>query len=250
MLAYRLSIVLFVLSLLATFFFANDLKFALYLGIVFLFLIALTVGSAKIQLGFYKKAFCRKKTNEKVIAITFDDGPDKNTNEILKLLKSHNARATFFCIGNKVAPHAANLKKMVDNGHLIGNHSFEHRSFFPVLRAKRMAKEIMETNERIEAITGQKPNFFRPPFGVTNPRVARTINKTGMSLVGWSIRSYDTVSVAKERILKRIVRRVAPGKIILLHDTSTDILWLLDELLKHLKNEGYSLVTVDELKNL
>lgn len=185
--------------------------------------------------------------SEKVIALTFDDGPDNNTSEILNLLQVYDARATFFCIGNKVAPHASNLKRMINSGHEIGCHSLKHRSFFPILFTSTIVSEIEETNRIIEEITGQKVHLFRPPFGVTNPRIVRAINITGMKLIGWSIRSYDTVSISKEKILNRVIRRIGPGKIVLLHDTSLDVLWVLEQLLKELKCDGYKFVTISEL---
>lgn len=250
MLAYRLTILIFTSSTIATFLFANELKDAILISLVFLLFIIISVGSAKIQLGFYTKAFCRKKTNDKVIAITFDDGPSENTSVIIKLLEKYGAKGTFFCIGNKVAPHAANLKKMTENGYVIGNHSLQHRSFFPIQWTKTIYNEIKETSQRIQDITNQEVKYFRPPFGVTNPRIARAVKKSELKIIGWSIRSYDTTSMAKETVLNRITKRIKPGEIVLLHDTSSDILWVLENLLIYLNNNNYRAITIEELDNL
>jgi peptidoglycan/xylan/chitin deacetylase (PgdA/CDA1 family) len=112
-----------------------------------------------------------------------------------------------------------------------------------------MVKEINKTNESILNTIGKKPRFFRPPFGITNSFLARAVEKTNMISIGWSLRSLDTVK-KQERVLKRIKRKIRPGNIILLHDTSEKTVNVVRELISCLKTNDYKIVSLDKLLGL
>lgn len=218
--------------------------------IIIFFISILFLGVSFIQLKFFVKAFCKKQTKQKVIAITFDDGPCLQTKNIIEILDKYNAKATFFCIGNKINNYKDLIKQISDKGHCIGNHSYSHSNIFPLKTTKNLIKEIVDTNNIIEQITKEKNNFFRPPFGVTNPNISRAIKSTGMIVGGWSIRSYDTCSKNNKKTINRIKRQISSGKILLLHDNSKHITDILEQILKHLQKHDYKTLTINELYGL
>ena len=128
---------------------------------------------------------------EKKISLTFDDGPGIYTLEILDLLKKYNVKATFFCIGKNIEMYPEIIKQIIDEGHLIGNHSYGHSPFFDFYNAKKIIEEIQKTDTLLEKLTSKKINFFRPPYGVTTPSIRRAIKITGHKVIGWNIRSLD-----------------------------------------------------------
>jgi len=248
MLKYRIISITFLGLLIMSLFYwsANPWIFA---SIVLVFMFISSLGAISIQLNLYLKAFNKAKTSEKKIALTFDDGPHTRTPEILSLLEKYQAKGNFFLIGERVRDFGYIVKQITEKGHLIGNHSYYHKNNFPISQITDIADEITKTNQAIEQATGQIPVYFRPPFGVTNPLVARAVKRTKMKVAGWTIRSYDTMDDSPEKILARIKRQIAPGKIILLHDYSTNILLILESLLKHLTDQGYQIVTLYELED-
>lgn len=150
----------------------------------------LVYASYSIRSEIYLRSFCRKRTGEKVIALTFDDGPDPiQTPKVLKVLKEHQATACFFCIGHKIEGNEKLLQQMVAEGHLIGNHSFTHSGLFPLYRLSRMKKDLQTCQSELERVTSQPVTLFRPPFGVTNPTIAKAVRQLGYTSIGWNIRT-------------------------------------------------------------
>jgi len=218
------------------------------LGIRFVFLL---IGSSFIQLNFHVKAYCNNPIEkDKKIALTFDDGPHEITPQILALLKEHKAKATFFCIGKNAEKHPETLKQTFDEGHVIGNHSYSHSPFFDFYRKDRVVKELQDTNAIIEKIIGKKVRFFRPPYGVTNPSISSALGVTKHYVIGWNIRSMDGIIKNEKIIYNRIANRIAPGAIILLHDTSLTTVSVLEQLLLFLRANRYQIVGVEELLNI
>lgn len=201
--------------------------------------------SYSIQAGVYLKALCRKQTEEKVVALTFDDGPDPvQTPRILDVLKEYSVSATFFCIGSQIEGNEELLRRIIGEGHSIGNHSYTHTWKFPLYPAKRMKADLERCQYLLEGATGQKINTFRPPYGVTNPTIAKVIKALGYQTIGWNIRTLDTQLSSHNRIIKRIARRLRPGSIILLHDRMPQSEMLLREILDELNRKEYRVVTL------
>lgn len=204
--------------------------------------------SYSIRACIYMRVFCHKQTEEKIIAITFDDGPDPiQTPKVLKVLRERHIPACFFCIGNKIKGNEELLRQIIKEGHNIGNHSFSHSGYFPLYRLRRMHHDLITCQQDLEKVTGQPVQWFRPPFGVTNPTIAKAVRKLGVTPIGWNIRTLDTQQPSPEKIIKRIKKRLVPGSILLLHDRMPDSDKLLVEILDFIEKEGYTVVPLDKL---
>lgn len=207
--------------------------------------------SYHIHSGVYLKTLCKKRTSEKVVAITFDDGPDPDyTMQVLNILQTYRATATFFCIGEKAESYPEIVRRIQRKGHLVGNHSYTHSSRFPFLSPLKMQEDLQKAQVLLEQITAGPVTLFRPPFGVTNPTIAKVARRLGYTTIGWSVRSFDTREEPVEKILHRIIKQVAPGDVILLHDRLPDSAVLLTGLLEYLQEKGYKTKRIDELFEL
>lgn len=206
-------------------------------------IIFLVYASYSIKSQFYVKAICRVKTGQKVVFLTFDDGPDaEQTPKVLDVLKKNNAKAVFFCIGNKIAGNEAIMKRITDEGHLIGIHSMCHAGHFPIFRRSKMIADLEQCQQAIAKATGQTTTLFRPPFGVTNPIVAKAVKALKLNTIGWTIRTYDTNLPKEEIILKRIKRNLKRGAIILLHDRLPNSDTLLQKVIDEIRKAGYEIM--------
>lgn len=209
------------------------------------------IGSSFICSGYHLRALCgNKNAAGKQVALTFDDGPHPETDKVLDLLKRHNSKATFFCIGMQIEKYPEIFKRIITEGHTVGNHSYSHSQVFGFLSGSKVIHELQQTDELITKHTSKRPLFFRPPFGATSPAMATALRTTGHTVIGWNIRSLDTIIKSEEKILNRIERRLAPGSIILLHDTSVKTVNVLEQLLVLLKENNYEPITVDQLLNI
>ncbi|WP_281867059.1 polysaccharide deacetylase family protein [Flavobacterium sp. GSB-24] len=221
------------------------------MAVIFLWIVINAVGSSRISSNYHVKAFCHNPSEtQKKIALTFDDGPSEFTLEVLALLKKYNVKATFFCIGKNIEKHPEILKQIIADGHLVSNHSYSHSKFFDFYNAKQIAAEIKKTDALLEKYTSKKINFFRPPYGVTTPSIRRALNITGHKVIGWNIRSLDGGTKNKELIFNRIIKRVSPGGIVLLHDTASHSVLVLEQFLQFLEQNSYEVISIEELLNL
>ena len=227
-----------------------ELKVFYFLFISFCWLVITVFGSFDIRLDYFTSAYCSGNKINKNIAITFDDGPSQETITVLDILKKHNVKATFFCVGLQIEKHPDIFKRILDEGHLIGNHTYSHPKSMGFISTKRVKEEITKTDEIINLHSGKKPLFYRPPFGVTNPRIANAIAVLGHKVIGWNIRSLDTLINDQNKILNRIKSKVKPGGIILLHDTSYKTTQVLEQLLLFLQSENYLVTPLDEMLKL
>jgi peptidoglycan/xylan/chitin deacetylase (PgdA/CDA1 family) len=201
--------------------------------------------------GFHHPVICHGDTREKLVALTFDDGPHpEKTPLILDVLKNHQTRATFFCIGLNIIKKNELIKQIHEEGHTLGNHSYSHSKWFDLFPVNRMASELDLTGQLIKNTTGKFPLYFRPPFGVVNPKVSRTMKKLELYAICWNIRSLDTLKRNPEAIMKKIMRKLKPGAIILLHDHTPFTEHHLDQLLKNIREAGYRIVPLEQLLKL
>jgi peptidoglycan/xylan/chitin deacetylase (PgdA/CDA1 family) len=208
-------------------------------------------GSAYIGSNYHVKTYCSNPLEtEKKIALTFDDGTHEMTVLVLDVLRQYNAKATFFCIGKNIVAHPDILKRIIEEGHAVGNHSYNHSPFFDFYRKKQVIAEIEQTDALIESILGKKPTLFRPPYGVTNPSIRRALAVTRHKTIGWNIRSLDGGTKNEKFIFDRIIKRIKPGGIVLLHDTSIQTVHVLDQLLSFLQKNNYTVVPLEELLNI
>lgn len=216
--------------------------------IVGVFWLGLTsLGVFDIRLSYFIPVFYRKKTDDNTIALTFDDGPTSFTPAILDLLDRYDAKATFFCIGQQMEQYPEIVSRIHQEGHLIGNHTYSHSNFFGFFGSSKVKTEIHKTDLLIRKNTQKENQYFRPPFGITNPHIAKALKQTGHLVIGWNIRSLDTVIGDKNKILDRITKKLKPGSIVLLHDTSEKTVAVLEQLLHVLEKKNYTLVTIEKL---
>jgi peptidoglycan/xylan/chitin deacetylase (PgdA/CDA1 family) len=223
-----------------------------YLLLFIFWLTITTIGSFHIKWNYHIHSLNSNKNIEKnQVAITFDDGPHPEfTPKILALLKNHNAKATFFCIGKHIEQHPELVNHIIKQGHTIGNHTYSHANNFGFFKTKKVISELLQTNTIAKNKTGLTLNLYRPAFGVTNPRIKKALKNTGLKSIGWSNRSYDTTSISAEIIFNKINKRLSKGDVILLHDTSLKTVVVLEQLLLFLKQEDLESVTVDSLFNI
>ncbi len=235
------------------YFFCNVFIYALqgtiwvYLYCLILFAAVVIWGSLDITLEYFVKSIIHKRTKIKEIALTFDDGPTEFTPKFLDVLKENNTKATFFCIGKQIEKHPETFQRIIAEGHTIGNHTYSHSNNTGFLSASKMTEEIEKCDKMIEKFGNIKTNLYRPPFGVTNPNIAKAIRKTQKNTIGWNVRSLDTVMTEEKKILKRVTKGLKKGSIILLHDTSDKTHRVLVELLLFLEHEKYTTFTIDSL---
>jgi len=217
-----------------------------------MWLILTTIGSLHIRWNYHLKSLISNyKIEGNQVSITFDDGPHpKFTPKVLELLKEHNVKASFFCIGKNIEKHPELFRQIINEGHTIGNHTYSHSNGIGFMKTSNLILEMQQTNAVIKKITGLNAKLFRPPFGVTNPRIKRAITTVGLQSIAWSIRSLDTTSKSKESILNSISKRLTKGDVVLLHDTSDKSVEILEQLLLFLKQNKMEAVTVATLFNI
>ncbi|MFD2169318.1 polysaccharide deacetylase family protein [Tumebacillus lipolyticus] len=191
-------------------------------------------------------------TEQKVIALTFDDGPDPvYTPQILDLLKQHRAKATFFVLGSRVEQYPDVAKREVLEGHELANHTYGHPGMRQISE-QNLLGEIEKAHKIIKAVSGKKLNIFRPPGGVYNEKVVNTAKAAGYIVVMWSWNqdTRDWSNPGVRRIVDRVVKNAHNGGIVLFHDTGgnrSQTVAALEQILIKLEQEGYRFVTVSEL---
>lgn len=223
-----------------------------YVCLFLFWLIITAIGSSYIRWNYHVNSLnSNNSVIQNVVAITFDDGPHPEfTPKVLDLLKANNVKGTFFCIGKHIESHPELFKRIIAEGHTVGNHTFNHENNFGFVRTKEAVVELEATNVLIKKITGLKIKLFRPPFGVTNPRIKKALNIVGLQSIGWNVRSFDTTSRTKETIIKSIEKGLKKGDVILLHDTSEKSVEILEQLLVFFKRNKLESVTIDSLFNI
>ena len=150
--------------------------------------------------------------------MTFDDGPaPDSTPQLLDLLDKYQLKATFFVIGEKAASHPELIKKILARGHTVGNHSFSHDNLLMLRPCQRLKQEIQATQDVLAKI-GVRPLIFRPPVGITNPRLKRVLAELGLTTVNFSCRIFDQGNRRVANLAARIMARLRSGDIIMLHD--------------------------------
>lgn len=212
------------------------------------FLALIIYGSVIIQSNFHTQAYCYANTSEKEIALSFDDGPNREyTPQVLSILAQYDASATFFVIGKNIPGNESILKQIDAAGHSIGNHSYTHSFFVDFKSMQGFKNELNQTAESVFNVIGKRLKLFRPPYGVTTPHLVKASNLLNYSIIGWTIRSFDTTAVTPQIITRRVQIKIKPGAIILFHDASDKTIQVLKQTLRFAKKNGYKIVSIEQL---
>ena len=185
-----------------------------------------------------------KQTNDKVLYLTFDAGYENgNTPAILDALKKHKAPATFFVVGNYLNTSPELVKRMTDEGHIVGNHTYHHPDMSTISTKDAFEKELIDVEKQYQKITGKEmTKFYRPPQGKFNETNLQMAKDLGYHTFFWSLAYVDwdqNNQPSKEEAFEKLLSRVHPGAIVLLHSTSETNAKILDELLTKWENMGY-----------
>ncbi len=203
----------------------------------------------EVQIDTTVKLFTPNKIidpERKVVALTFDDGPSKYTNEILEILKENDASATFFVIGNKVEIYKDTMQKMVSYGNEIGNHSYNHKWLTKLTEAD-LKEQIEKTQEIIQSTTGFTPTLIRPTYGSISQKLRKQLS---LDIVMWTVDTSDWKYKSVDRIVKEATEKTKDLDIILMHDTHKRTVDALKKIIPTLQKQGFEFVTVSELKEI
>jgi len=185
-----------------------------------------------------------KLKGKKLVALTYDDGPNKKyTPELLDILKEEDSKATFFILGSNAEASPEILQRIVAEGHQIGNHSYDHKQFV-ALSSDKIQFEINKTNNILKEITGVTPNMIRTPYGEVTDKIKTIVN---MPIILWDIDTLDWQTTSANKVYNSIMSKVQDGDIILMHDTFPACVQATKMTIEKLKSEGYVFVTVETL---
>lgn len=182
-----------------------------------------------------------------MVALTFDDGPGKNTEKILDILENYAVKATFCVIGRRIANYEDIIRRTSEAGHEIIGHSWDHTRYTILSRAG-IERQILYTNDEIYRVTGVMPTFHRPPYGAMNYAVKSVSRELDMAILMWSVdpRDWET-NATSERIFEHIMDNVFDGSILLFHDIHDVTVEAIEKIVPELIKRGYQLITVSEL---
>lgn len=204
---------------------------------------------------FYGPTFSEVKTSQKIVALTFDDGPyPPYTGQVLDILREEGVPATFFVIGRNAEKYPDLVRRMVAEGHQVGNHTYNHVDLLKADRAT-IADEVDRTNRVIASITGAPAKVVRPPHGFRDAVVLEVMAERGLKVVEWSVLSRDWTNPGVETIARRTLAKVKSGAVILLHDGDgvaaaaprAQTVEAARRIIRDLKARGFKFVTVDEI---
>lgn len=183
------------------------------------------------------------------VALTFDDGPNsRHTPRLLQILEEKGVKATFFVIGKRTEKQAELLRRILKEGHLIANHTYSHPSLFCFLTPRRLREEIEKGQEAISRICGVRPRYFRSPVGLRHPLLDLYLGRAGLEYISWRVRAFDSFVQQPHVLRRRIIDKVAPGDIVLLHDNggpgTAVMLDVLPGVIDEIKERGLECVLV------
>ncbi|MDR0822935.1 MAG: polysaccharide deacetylase family protein [Endomicrobium sp.] len=211
--------------------------------------------SSGISLIYGRDFYTEGSINSKKVALTFDDGPGASTNAILEILKSKNVKATFFLLGSRAKANPNDARRIAQEGHEIGNHTYHHINFFSYKKddkESQIESELVSSGKIIEEVSGVKPRLVRFPYGYSRPDSINIAKKYGYTVINWSFGCDWQKKIQDGDMLKKYKKAISGGAIFLLHDAPRNAksLKFLSKLIDEIKNKGFEIVTVSELLGL
>lgn len=211
------------------------------------------VGNATADYLKQYDAYYVGKGDKKVIYLTFDAGFENGyTSKILDVLKKHNVKAAFFLVGNYLEKNPELVKRMVDEGHIVGNHTYNHPDMSKISTKDDFSKELQSLEELYKQITGKDmPKYYRPPQGKYSESNLKMAKELGYKTFFWSLAYVDWYTdnqPTREEAFNKLLPRIHPGAVVLLHSTSKTNAEILDELLTKWKSEGYTFESIDKFE--
>ncbi len=201
--------------------------------------------------------FLQGPTDQKRVALTFDDGPDPRfSNDVLDVLKQYNVPATFFVLGSKAVANPEIVKRMQNEGHVIGNHTYAHPNLVEESNLETLEREVTRTEDALNGIIGYRTKLFRPPYGFLYNELVEKLRDMNYYVIGWSVDSLDWQEDPPEVIASKVLDNIHPGAIILMHDGAesggdrTNTIESLHQIIPVLQEQGYEFVTVPDLLNI
>ncbi|MFR7019774.1 polysaccharide deacetylase family protein, partial [Streptococcus pneumoniae] len=183
---------------------------------------------------------------QKVVALTFDDGPNPATTpQVLETLAKYDIKATFFVLGKNVSGNEDLVKRIKSEGHVVGNHSWSH-PILSQLSLDEAKKQITDTEDVLTKVLGSSSKLMRPPYGAITDDIRNSLD---LSFIMWDVDSLDWKSKNEASILTEIQHQVANGSIVLMHDIHSPTVNALPRVIEYLKNQGYTFVTIPEMLN-
>ena len=209
-------------------------------------------GNATIDDLKQYNAYYASDTDERILYLTFDAGYENgNTPAILEALKKHQAPAVFFAVGNFIKDNPDLIKRMITEGHIVGNHTMTHPDMSQISSMESFQKELEGVEELYTSVTGEPmTKFYRPPRGVYSTENLSMAKELGYSTFFWSLAYVDWIQEqqpSKEEAFQKLIPRIHPGAIVLLHNTSSTNAAILDELLTRWEEMGYQFHSIKEL---
>jgi peptidoglycan/xylan/chitin deacetylase (PgdA/CDA1 family) len=239
------NIIFLVLGLAVCFFLGNSAPLYCWGLVVVVFLTFLFCGVFEIRFNYF--IISQNKVSSDKIILSFDDGPNSATREIMGVLKKHNVGAVFFLVGVNIEAEGEIFKELAKDGYVLGNHSYSHSNKFALMSSLKILEELEKTEGLLR---GHTKKLFRPPFGITSPPMRRAIKKSGLKSIGWSLRSLDTLIVDNNKLIGKVLRKAQGGDILLLHDEGICTAACLDEMIIRLKSSGKSLANNEDIVRL
>ncbi|WP_245976259.1 polysaccharide deacetylase family protein [Paenibacillus prosopidis] len=214
------------------------------------------ISNYELQKKFPNILVLRGSLQKNRIALTFDDGPDRRfTPQVLDVLKKHNVKATFFLMGSRVEGHPDITRRIHQEGHSIGNHTYWHPKLWQE-SIDRMRWEVTQTDAAIQKVVGYSPKLFRAPYGGVNDQLLTEFGKMNFSVIGWSVDSMDWTQIDSATVQKNVLSNLHPGAVVLMHSGGhwtqdlSGMVQAVDALIPRLKREGAEFVTIPQMFNL
>jgi len=208
---------------------------------------------AQTQSNLFGRVVGLGNGKEKLIALTFDDGPSKTfTPQVLTVLRKYNVHATFFMCGEQISYYPELVKQVSVDGNEIANHSWSHPNLYKnkAMRGAPMASEVQKTNKLIEKLVMIKPAYFRAPYNYAGKETIKAVNDLGLVYVGWTFSVLDWEKPAPGTMINMFTKKLMPGTILLLHDgggNRTNTVAALPGIIESAQKRGYKFVTLGEL---